>query len=231
MAADGKRQHLLEKIVEPLCSSRKMHRSGLDACGLRVHSNRLLFLWPNSNRVDVFPLEILDQRHARAHFFYQKGIIVCIGFPSVVEFKHLALEVGILETVAEHVEHIDAFATDLKDYADRIARKLPCTQRSIPTHDRHIAWRGAGRLLICGEPIALYEIRGGPGCLNSLSASISGASAGVRLPCGGAAGGSRRDRVWCRQGSSAAGGDCRSRGSTQSMRAPRTRCRRTPPRT
>ena len=28
-------------------------------------------------------------------------------------------------------------------------------------------------------------IRGGPGCLNSLSASISGASAGVRLPCGG----------------------------------------------
>jgi hypothetical protein len=68
--------------------------------------------------------------------------------------------------------------------------------------------------------------RAGPGCLNSFSASISGASAGVRLPCGGAAGGSRRDRVWCRQGSSAAGGDCRSRGSTQSMRAPRTRCRR-----
>ncbi len=26
--------------------------------------------------------------------------------------------------------------------------------------------------------------RGGPGCLHSLSASISGASAGVRLPCG-----------------------------------------------
>ncbi len=33
---------------------------------------------------------------------------------------------------------------------------------------------------------ALY--RGGPGCLHSLSASISGASAGVRLPCGLAAG-------------------------------------------
>jgi VIT1/CCC1 family predicted Fe2+/Mn2+ transporter len=30
--------------------------------------------------------------------------------------------------------------------------------------------------------------RGGPGCLNNFSASISGASAGVRLPCGGAAG-------------------------------------------
>ena len=29
--------------------------------------------------------------------------------------------------------------------------------------------------------------RGGPGCLNSFSASISGASAGVRLPRGGAA--------------------------------------------
>ena len=30
--------------------------------------------------------------------------------------------------------------------------------------------------------------RGGPGCLNRFSASISGASAGVRLPSGGAAG-------------------------------------------
>jgi hypothetical protein len=29
--------------------------------------------------------------------------------------------------------------------------------------------------------------RGGPGCLNRFSASISGASAGVRLPSGGAA--------------------------------------------
>ena len=30
-------------------------------------------------------------------------------------------------------------------------------------------------------------MRGGPGCLNRISASISGASAGVRLPSGGAA--------------------------------------------
>ena len=30
--------------------------------------------------------------------------------------------------------------------------------------------------------------RGGPGCLNSFSASMSGASAGVRLPSGEAAG-------------------------------------------
>src|SRR6266851_1304308 len=30
--------------------------------------------------------------------------------------------------------------------------------------------------------------RGGPGCLNKFSASISGGSAGVRLPCGWAAG-------------------------------------------
>ena len=31
-----------------------------------------------------------------------------------------------------------------------------------------------------------WEVRGGPGCLNRISASISGASAGVRLPSGGA---------------------------------------------
>jgi hypothetical protein len=35
---------------------------------------------------------------------------------------------------------------------------------------------------------ALNEARGGPGCLNRFSASISGASAGVRLPSGVAAG-------------------------------------------
>jgi hypothetical protein len=33
----------------------------------------------------------------------------------------------------------------------------------------------------------LPKVRGGPGCLNRISASISGASAGVRLPSGGAA--------------------------------------------
>jgi hypothetical protein len=32
-----------------------------------------------------------------------------------------------------------------------------------------------------------FEVRGGPGCLNRFSASISGASAGVRLPSGEAA--------------------------------------------
>ena len=32
------------------------------------------------------------------------------------------------------------------------------------------------------------ELRAGPGCLNRISASISGASAGVRLPDGAAAG-------------------------------------------
>jgi hypothetical protein len=36
--------------------------------------------------------------------------------------------------------------------------------------------------------IAIVVDRGGPGCLNRFSASISGASAGVRLPSGVAAG-------------------------------------------
>jgi hypothetical protein len=35
----------------------------------------------------------------------------------------------------------------------------------------------------------LAALRGGPGCLNRFSASISGASAGVRLPSGVAAAG------------------------------------------
>jgi hypothetical protein len=39
-------------------------------------------------------------------------------------------------------------------------------------------------LSICEE---FRAVRGGPGCLNRLSASISGASSEVRLPSGGAA--------------------------------------------
>jgi hypothetical protein len=35
--------------------------------------------------------------------------------------------------------------------------------------------------------IHVPSVRGGPGCLNNFSASISGASAGVRLPSGAAA--------------------------------------------
>jgi hypothetical protein len=35
--------------------------------------------------------------------------------------------------------------------------------------------------------LAVPAVRGGPGCLNRFSASISGASTKVRLPSGGAA--------------------------------------------
>jgi hypothetical protein len=52
------------------------------------------------------------------------------------------------------------------------------------------------RQLFLAEPVKLPVLnidlplwgRAGPGCLNRISASISGASAGVRLPCGVAAG-------------------------------------------
>jgi hypothetical protein len=40
----------------------------------------------------------------------------------------------------------------------------------------------------CVRVPQIVELRGGPGCLNRFSASISGASAGVRLPSGVAAG-------------------------------------------
>ena len=50
---------------------------------------------------------------------------------------------------------------------------------------RTVAFEASGETEI-GKVAVAY--RGGPGCLNSLSASISGASAGVRLPCGLAAG-------------------------------------------
>jgi hypothetical protein len=56
-------------------------------------------------------------------------------------------------------------------------------------------------------------IRGGPGCLNSFSASISGASARVRLPSGGAVVCSRRDQASCRQGSSVDAVHCKNPGS------------------
>jgi hypothetical protein len=43
-------------------------------------------------------------------------------------------------------------------------------------------------LPICADAEISDELRGGPGCLNRFSASISGASARVRLPSGVAAG-------------------------------------------
>jgi hypothetical protein len=117
MAAGGKRQYLLKKIVEPRGFARKKHRPCLDACGLRVHPDHLVFLWQNWNRVDMLMLEILDQRHSGTHFFDEKGIATCVGSPSMVEFDDLAPEFGILKTVAKYIEHIDTFAADLNDEA------------------------------------------------------------------------------------------------------------------
>src|SRR5712664_4922435 len=51
-------------------------------------------------------------------------------------------------------------------------------------------------------------LRAGPGCLNRISASISGASAGVRPPRGAEEDRSRLDPGCDRQGSNADGGHC-----------------------
>ena len=58
---------------------------------------------------------------------------------------------------------------------------------SIPQHDLISTLRNDLPLGYFGSDLDAVK-RGGPGCLNSLSASISGASARVRLPCGLAAG-------------------------------------------
>src|SRR5260370_6395934 len=153
----GERKPLLEKIAEPMGSAGKQHRSRLDACGLRVHPDHLVFLWVDCNGVDMFRLEILDQRHPRTLILDQKGVIACAGSPSAVEFDYLALKLGILKTAAEYIEHIDAFAADLNNHAGGIARKLVCTERCIPAHDGSVARRSAGRILICREPVPSYE--------------------------------------------------------------------------
>jgi hypothetical protein len=63
--------------------------------------------------------------------------------------------------------------------------------------------------------------RAGPGYLNRFSASISGASAGVRLPSGVAAVASRLDRASCRQGANVGAGRCKSRSIGRSKRGHR----------
>ena len=68
--------------------------------------------------------------------------------------------------------------------------------------------------------------RGGPGCLNSESASLSGASAGVRLPCGVAAGRSRPDRACGGQARCGGGECCRTRDSGRSRHGPLAHRRR-----
>src|SRR3954468_20362968 len=85
-----------------------------------------------------------------------------------------------------------------RDVLDAILYVLTtgCQWRALPkdfpprstVHDYFVDWHGDGTLTRVHN--ALYcearELRDGPGCLNRVSTSISGASAGVRLPCGGA---------------------------------------------
>src|SRR5216684_8664024 len=70
------------------------------------------------------------------------------------------------------------------------------------------------------------EIRAGSGCLNNNSASISGASAGVRPPRGAEENRSRLDPGCGRQGSNAVVARCKSRDIDQSSFAPHRRFRR-----
>src|ERR1700722_19612401 len=62
-------------------------------------------------------------------------------------------------------------------------------------------------------------VRAGVGCLNSFFASISGASAEVRLPSGEAAAWSRRDLGLCRLGLSVDVGHYKSPSSGREARA------------
>ena len=68
--------------------------------------------------------------------------------------------------------------------------------------------------------------RAGPGCLNNNSASISGASAGVRPPRGAEEDRSRLDPGCGRQGSNAVVARYKSRDIDQSSFAPQRRFRR-----
>jgi hypothetical protein len=60
VSAGRKCQHLPEEIIEPRCVAGKEHRSRLDACSLRVHSNDFVFLRQDRDSVDMFSLQILD---------------------------------------------------------------------------------------------------------------------------------------------------------------------------
>src|SRR5258707_12079174 len=70
------------------------------------------------------------------------------------------------------------------------------------------------------------KLRAGSGCLNNNSASISGASAGVRPPRGAEENRSRLDRGCGRQGSNAVVARCKSRDIDQSSFGPHRRFRR-----
>jgi hypothetical protein len=64
-------------------------------------------------------------------------------------------------------------------YQDLLSGSYDCVDRIVLN-----GYFGWGIVLAVSVVVA----RAGPGCLNSISASISGASAGVRLPSGAGAG-------------------------------------------
>ena len=86
----------------------------------------------------------------------------------------------LLDILSWHsVKKVDALKIDIEGYEDRAL--IPFF-RTAPRE----LW--PAYVMIERSPHVWAEDRGGPGCLNRFSASISGASAGVRLPGGGAAG-------------------------------------------
>jgi hypothetical protein len=90
------------------------------------------------------------------------------------------------------------------------------------THTSH----GSRGYLSDTNVASLVDARAGPGCLNNNSASISGASAGVRPPRGAEEDRSRLDPGYGRQDSNAVVARCKNRDTDQSSFVPRRRFRR-----
>ena len=114
--------------------------------------------------------------------FDQKGVVVCVGSPSVVEFNDLSLKFGIFKPIAEHVEHIGAFAAHLNDHARGIARKILRTERRIPAHDDPVAAAGQGGWSYVGNQMRFNEIAAfGHRCLLILGRVIHRAHASLEF--------------------------------------------------
>src|SRR5262249_61586706 len=89
----------------------------LDPSGLRTHSDHFVALGIDTYSVNMFPLQVLDQRHAGSLVLDHKFASVAGVTPFAVHLDDLALEIRIVKTITDHFQHVGCFALNLEHNA------------------------------------------------------------------------------------------------------------------
>ena len=113
VSAARERTKLSAEVVEPWRASGQPDRASLNARGLVTHAHRLVSLGLDSDGMDVFALEILNQAHSRAFVLDQEGVSFASVAPLPMQRDHLAAEFWVFKSLSDQVQDVNRFASDL----------------------------------------------------------------------------------------------------------------------